>query len=365
MDNNDFGYGYTYDRGTYYSVPRWNDFSIDDERQAKRRFSRFFLSVFLFILISNVVAIAADVALFLIFGEDKYLGIVKQSWYALTMNLVCMYVIALPILYFIVKGMKKTVRVKRGIKFSELFKLFLICEAFLYVGSSIGNYLNLFIGSFIGKVPTNSISDLVYGSDILMIVLVMVIVGPIVEELIFRKFLMDRLGIYGDRLAIFVSAISFGIFHCNLYQFFYAVLLGLVLAYLYSKTSNVWYPIGLHMIINFLGSVVPLLLADGYAKLEKLAESMLTATEQNSEELMLKLADPSVYLASTYSSLQVAMVVAGVILFFKNRKRIFISDRCEVCIPKQKRGSVIFGNAGVILFLVIAGLLTSANVLLG
>ena len=57
------------------------------------------------------------------------------------------------------------------------------------------------------------------------------------------------------------------------------------------------------------------------------------------------------------------MVVAGVVLFFKNRKRIFVSDRCEVCIPKERRGNVIFGNAGVILFLTVAGLLMIVSLL--
>lgn len=361
MDNNDYGQNYTYDRGTYYSMPRWNDFTLDDERQAKRRFSRFFFGVFFFLLISNVVAVAVDIGMFFIFGEEKYIDLTNQSWYALTLNVLCQYVIAFPIFYLIINGMPKTVRAKRGMKFSELVKLFVIAQAFMYVGNLVGTYLNLIIGSFIGKMPTNAISDLVYSSNVWILIAVAVIIGPIVEELIFRKLLMDRLGIYGDRVAIFVSAISFGIFHCNLYQFFYAMLLGLILAYMYSKTANVWYPIGLHMLLNFFGSVIPLLLAEGIAKLELL--STLNTTEATNEEILALASDPAVFFASLYMILDLVILVAGVVLFFKNRRRIFVSDRCEVCIPKEKRGSVIVGNAGVIAFLTITGLLMIVNIL--
>lgn len=360
MDNNDFRDTYTYDRGTYYSVPRWNDFTFDDEKRAKRRFSRFFLGVFFYLLISQVAAIIISVALALFLGEE-YLKLVETSWFALVFNTVVMYVIAFPVFYFIVMGMKKTIRVKKGLKFSELFKIFLVAEAFMTVGNFIGNYLNLFIGSFIGKMPTDSTAELVMNSNIWLIILVAVIIGPIVEELIFRKLLMDRLGIYGDRLAIFVSAIAFGIFHCNLYQFFYATLLGFVLAYMYSKTSNVWYPIGLHMIINFFGSVIPMLLMDKIVRFEELSALIMnTAPENISNDVMLELTQLSAIVGG-YSLLQIGMTVAGLIIFFKQRRKIFVSDRCEVSIPKNRRGNVIFGNAGVICFLVITGILITFN----
>ena len=81
------------------------------------------------------------------------------------------------------------------------------------------------------------------------------------------------------------------------------------------------------------------------------------------EEILALASDPAVFFASLYMILDIVILAAGVVLFFKNRRRIFVSDRCEVCIPKEKRGSVIVGNAGVIAFLTITGLLMIVNIL--
>ena len=353
MDYNDFEQQYTYDRGTYYSSPRWNDFTLDDERQAKRRFSRFFMSVFAYLILSSVVAIAFELTLVAIMGNDEALKLLESSWYILVMNLVVMYAIAFPIFYFTVRGMKNTIRFKEKISFKEFLKIFLVGEAFMTVGNLIGSYLNLFIGSFIGQVPSNSTSEAILNSNIWLVILVVVIIGPIFEELMFRKLLMDKLGMYGDRTAIFVSAISFGLFHGNLYQFFYAAMLGFVLAYLYSKTSNVWYPIALHMIINFIGSVIPILLADKIARYEEIATVIANGGEIT-DELTAELASITPVVLG-YSFFTIAMVVAGLVIFFKKRREIFVSDRCEILIPKERRVKVILANAGTILFLVLSG----------
>ena len=358
MDQNDFEQ-YTFDRGTYYSTPRWSDFTLDDERRAKKRFSRFFLSLFIFSLVSYAAVFATEFILILSLGIDKAREISESSWYALVMNAFCMYVIALPVLYLIVRGMRSTVRAKEKIRFSELFKIFLVAEAFMTVGNFIGTYLNLFIGSFIGSSPSDTTSELILQSDMWLVILVAVIIGPIVEELIFRKLLMDKLGMYGDRLAIIVSAVSFGIFHGNFYQFFYAAMIGFVLAYLYSKTSNIWYPIALHMIINFLGSVIPMLLMDKLARFEELSEIVLNGTEIT-DEISAEFAQLST-VVGTYSLVNIAMTIAGLVIFFKNRRRIFVSDRCEVLIPKERRANVIFANFGVISFLVICGALMALS----
>ena len=48
----------------------------------------------------------------------------------------------------------------------------------------------------------------------------------------------------------------FGLFHLNLFQFFYAFGLGLMFGYVYMRTSQLRYSIVMHMIINFNGSVL-------------------------------------------------------------------------------------------------------------
>ena len=359
MDQNDFEQKYTFDRGTYYSSPRWNDFTLDDERRAKKRFSRFFLAAAIYIVLSNVAAIIITLLLALIFGEGVT-TVTESSWYGLTLNTVAMYVIALPVFILLTGGMRKTVRFKDRIKISEYFKIFLVAYAFMTVGSAIGNYLNLLIGAFIGKTPSNSTSDLILSSEMWIVILVAVIIGPIVEEFMFRKLLMDKLGMYGDRLAIIVSAISFGIFHGNFYQFFHAAMIGFILAYLYSKTANIWYPIGIHILLNFVGSVFPMLLMDKITRFEELSNIIASGAEI-SDALMTEFTQIST-IVGAYSLISIAMTISGLVIFFKKRHNIFISDRCEIFLPKERRANVIFANVGVITYLVICGALMILNI---
>ena len=121
--------------------------------------------------------------------------------------------------------------------------------------------------------------DYVMGNPLYSI-LVMVILAPVLEEYIFRKLLIDRLSKYGELTAMLFSATVFGLFHMNFFQFFYAFGLGLLFAYIYTRTRNLLYPVLLHMIINFQGSVLaPWLLSSVDLELITALESGAAATE--------------------------------------------------------------------------------------
>lgn len=78
------------------------------------------------------------------------------------------------------------------------------------------------------------------------------LIAPAAEELLFRRLLLRRLRPYGERFALVASALCFGLFHGNLNQFFYAFLLGLVLAELALSTGCLWQAVLLHALVNLL-----------------------------------------------------------------------------------------------------------------
>ena len=90
------------------------------------------------------------------------------------------------------------------------------------------------------------------------ILLIVVLIGPILEEYLCRKVLLDRINQYGQGISVLVSGLIFGLIHGNFYQFFYAFGLGAIFAYIYVKTGKWKYPVVFHILINFMGSVVPL-----------------------------------------------------------------------------------------------------------
>ncbi|WP_442856211.1 CPBP family intramembrane glutamic endopeptidase [Butyrivibrio sp. MC2021] len=82
------------------------------------------------------------------------------------------------------------------------------------------------------------------------------VLAPIFEELVFRKLIIDRTIRYGELMSIVFSSLAFGLFHCNLYQVFYAFVLGLILGYVYVRTGNIILTIIMHMCVNASSSVL-------------------------------------------------------------------------------------------------------------
>ena len=127
----------------------------------------------------------------------------------------------------------------------------------------------------------------------------LLIFNPIVEEFVFRKLFADVLRPHGDRLFIFVSAFCFSIVHgvaLGLPQVAYTFILGLIWAYVYVKTNNIWCAILLHALSNLFGSVILQLL--------------------NSTGFVL--------LTAVYMLLTVAAGITGIVLFLTKKKRIDI-----------------------------------------
>lgn len=139
---------------------------------------------------------------------------------------------------------------------SFLISLFLMYSANLF-GVLVTNALN----RFFHIVSHNSVQTLLMEDNILLKIIFAVILAPLFEETVFRKFLIDRTKRFGGRTAVVLSALAFGLFHGNLNQFFYAAVLGLVFGYVYLNTGKLRYTIALHMLINFMGGIIaPLLL---------------------------------------------------------------------------------------------------------
>ena len=122
--------------------------------------------------------------------------------------------------------------------------------------SLVGSLVNTMLTVPFGGSNTSVILELLNSSSLLPRILVVGILAPIFEELIFRKVLIDRLSRYSTFLAIFVSGLFFGLYHGNFSQFFFATGIGLLFAFLYSKTGKIRLTIILHMIVNLFTSVI-------------------------------------------------------------------------------------------------------------
>lgn len=83
--------------------------------------------------------------------------------------------------------------------------------------------------------------------------LTLVLLGPILEELLFRGIILDGyLKNYSPLMSALVSGFLFGLVHGNLTQGMGAFFMGLVVGLLYWRVRSIVFCILLHMLINFV-----------------------------------------------------------------------------------------------------------------
>jgi membrane protease YdiL (CAAX protease family) len=89
-------------------------------------------------------------------------------------------------------------------------------------------------------------------------VLYIVLVGPIVEELVFRGAILRKLEVFGGNFAIVISSLLFAAYHMILIQGFFAFFVGILLAYTTKRFSIKW-AILLHILNNGFSVTMSLL----------------------------------------------------------------------------------------------------------
>ena len=193
----------------------------------------------------------------LIFGESRAL---ERA--ALLVSEFAMYGIGFPLFAWMMGRIPSCeMKEKKNISPGKFLALFVLCYGLTYLGNMIGGIFMQIVGSLSGTVDGNPLNEVLEHMDVGVIFVTTVIIAPVMEELMFRKYLVDRLVPYGQKTAVILSGLFFGLFHGNFYQFFYAAALGMVFAWIYSSTGRIRYNILMHMCINLMGGVLPVLLS--------------------------------------------------------------------------------------------------------
>ena len=315
-------------------------------KQAVRSFSRIFFALFVYILLASAVIVVGQTALIFILGADEAATVWENPYILWGSQVVSMYIVALPVFLKMIKKLPKKEFTKSRMKIGEFFGTFFVCEAAMIIGNIISTYICDYISTLLGYEITNATSDLIMKSPVFLVIAVAVVIGPIVEEVIFRKAIIDRLGMYGERYAVATSAIAFGIFHGNLNQLIYATALGFILGWVYTRTGRIRTSCMLHIFVNFMGTVPAILLYNNLELIENLALD-------NADEIMGLIPEviPAIILVLT----QYLFALLGIIVFFnrKSNGKMSLGKECDISLsfPRKIRCSVL--NAGAILFVAL------------
>lgn len=315
---------------------------MDDQtllHRARRSFSGTGLALVLILIVTLAVQFGIAYGLPLLLGPSHWLF--TSSWGFWIRAFLPMYAFGIPAgcLFFSALPSYRGYRNAMGAK--EFFLFLLMCFPLMYAGNLIGTLLSFLLS---GGQAQNQLIQLVADTNPLRVV-VIVFLAPLLEELIFRKMILDHTRQYGEKNAVFLSALCFGLFHNNLFQFFYAFAIGLILGYVYLRYNRLRYSVLLHMILNFMGAVIApwilshiqwILDAEGDA-----AQLLQNLTPEHIPGLLLYLA---------YMMLLLGLTGGGIAALIVRRRRfVFLTAPEEL--PPKSRLRVTYGNVGMILFI--------------
>jgi len=315
-------------------------------KQVRSYFNKFGLGFF----IGTIIVIAMQYGFS--FACEAFFPSIAENYNLLFAGyMIATFFIAYPLLIVVVnKILKGSETIEdHKLKFWQLLVIFIISFAALYLGNIVGTLINLAISAITKQPVNNVLQNVLSGTNIWTQIIIVVILGPISEELIFRKLLIGKAIKYGEGTAIVLSALMFSLFHGNISQGIYAFALGFIFAYVYIRTGRIRYTIGLHMCINFVGSVIPMLLMNVLD-----VNALNEALSKGQEEYLRFVTDNVVGIVvfGIYSMVLFLLVVTGISLAVIYRKKYYLVPKGEL-IPKGYRFKSIILNPGMCLYIIL------------
>lgn len=280
-------------------------------------------------------------------------GLLESNWSVLLFSQLPLYLAAVPLGWCVLRRLPSSRPAENRLTAGRFFSLLVMCFAVMYVGNLIGVVLNMGIAAAKGAIYENPVLDLLQSSNVWTNLVCVVLLAPVMEELVFRKLLCDRIRVYGEGTAIVVSGFIFGLFHGNLYQFFYAFGVGTFFAWIYLRTGRVRYTMLLHGCINFLGGVLPELI------LQHIDLDAIGKLSTDDPQTLLNYAQghlPELAGFGLYAMTVLALFILGLIFLIERRKQ-FTLEPAEKPLPRRGRAGIVLGGAGMIVYMLVAAAL--------
>lgn len=236
------------------------EYVTESIKNGKKRFSK----ICIMFVVATIMSYAVIMALSILIENTVALDM-RLKYYTWIMLFVNSLLPILTALFFSLLTHNETVGIKYASERMSAGRFFVFVAEILpvtFIGSIIGSAFSQFISRTFSVETTDMVSELLDNIGILEMFVFTVIIAPIFEELCFRKILIDKLSQYGTAFCTVFSGLTFGVYHGNFYQFFYAAAIGMLFAYIYCSFGKLRYTIALHMIVNFFGSVAAVTLAD-------------------------------------------------------------------------------------------------------
>ena len=210
---------------------------------------------------------------------------------------------------------------KRKMKIGQLLLLIMMMYGLSQIGSMMGLPVHLALSwvEYRKATGTDIASSVMLSSNTIVNIITVGILPAIFEELLFRKFLIDRTIRYGEFISCAMSGIMFGLWHGNFQQFFFTFFMGILFAFVYIRTGNIIYTMIMHASMNLVTTTVTLQL------LTKMMEAMgmnykTGVVEMLDGEEVIKALIPIMLLMLLWIALLSSFQIVGFIMLIVKRK---------------------------------------------
>ena len=318
----------------------------DKLKTARHCFSILGCAVLLLLAGQLAVRLLVDKCMPLFFPAGGY-----PTWLPLLIAYLAFFGIVFPLAALLLRRLPVAAPEKGNIRAQHFFAFLPILFLCSFVGSQLSQWLVALLADAFGLQMGSALGTLLLTHPLVM-VFVLLVAAPLCEEWFFRKLLLDRACIYGEKLAIFVSALLFACYHTSVYQFFYAFFVGLILGYLYLRTGKLWVTVLMHAVFNLLCSILP------YVMLRFGIFAAFMEAETMDEQIAVIAENPvGVAVACVYGFVCLGLLIGGCLLLGKFRKKVFFKP--AACpLPPDTEGAAAFVNVGMLLCIIASVLIT-------
>lgn len=285
-----------------------SELRVQDRASLRRLYSR----VGFALLAGVLLRYALELLLVQIFSRDVF----ANSTVSIAVSALIVYGCSLPLVYLLIRSLpRERSIVKTPLPAKRFFVYALLLFSLTYVFAYLTGVLRVLF-----NIPTDTSALSLATNPLYYITLLLL--APVLEELLFRRVLIERLLPYGEGVAIVFSALAFGLFHCSFDQILYATMAGLMLSYVYCRTRRVGCTMLLHFLLNLVSAVTTLVLFSGNADANSFSGGLLL-----------------------YNYLILALLITGYVLLFKRRSQLQLSS-----LHTPKGGRLAFCNVGMLLY---------------
>lgn len=224
------------------------------------------LIVYIAMQLSSLIGIPGLMFLFGYLGMDR--GLVVPYW------LIFSFTLALVIILFLLRAeMKKPALNDRSSSFSYSAVWAVIGVFLALFAQSLAANIERLIGVEMGSENTQQILTIIESFP--LAILVSSVIGPILEEIVFRKIIFGTLHKrFNFFLSALISSVIFALAHMEPHHILLYSAMGFTFAFLYVKTKHILVPIFAHVAMNTLVVVMQSVYKDEITELMRKSETI-------------------------------------------------------------------------------------------